>query len=72
MVDQDKFAANLNTLKQGNAIPDVDSDHISEHVKEAISNLKDHEIDTLVELCKKTKSHLFLKDHATGMIVQGL
>lgn len=73
MANQDKFAANFDALKQGKALlPDIDPDHVTESLKQAISDLEDHEVQTLIELCKKTKSHLFLKDHVTGAIVQGL
>ncbi len=72
MASQNQFAANFDALKKGGALPEIDPDHISDHVKQAINDLTAQQLADLIDLSKKTKSHLFLKDHATGMIVQGL
>ncbi len=63
------FAKNFRKLKEKNIIPDIDENHLSKNMRDAINGLSAKEIDVLEKICARTKSSLFLHSDDGGGIV---
>lgn len=72
MADYPNLEANLNYLIKNDAIPDTDPGHIGDHIKQAINDLSESEMATLVKLAKTAGAHLFMHDKDNHIIAMGL
>jgi len=72
MADYDNFSRNLEYLILNKAIPATDEGHIGEHVKQAISDLSQQELETLVRLATTANAHLFVHDKENKVVAMGL
>lgn len=66
------FHKNFDYLIDNGAIPKTDADHLGHSVMQAINDLEGQELDTLVNLAKKAKAHLFVHDTDNKVVAMGL
>jgi hypothetical protein len=72
MAEYPRFADNLRYLIDNGAIPKTEPGHVGQHVMQAINDLSDDELRTLVKLAKTANAHLFIHDKENHVIAMGL
>ncbi|MFD0917299.1 hypothetical protein ACFQ14_12860 [Pseudahrensia aquimaris] len=72
MAKDDNFSNNLKYLIENNAIPHTEEGHIGDHVKQAIGELSQQELETLVRLATTANAHLFVHDKKNNVVAMGL
>lgn len=72
MANFPKFLDNLKYLIDQGAIPQTNPGHLGDSVKQAINDLSDQDLATLVKLAKTANAHLFVHDQNNNVIAMGL
>jgi len=72
MAEYPNLADNLGFLIKEGAIPDTQPGHLGDDVKQAINDLTQQDMATLVKLSKTAKAHLFVHDKNNHVIAMGL
>ena len=66
------FIDNLKKLIDGNAIPDTLPEHIGHKVIQAIDELTEDDIKTLIKIATTANAHLFVHDTKNKVVAMGL
>jgi hypothetical protein len=72
MASYPNFLDNLQRLIDGGAIPPTPPGLIGDHVKQAINDLTEQDLATLIKLSETAKAHLFVHDKNNHVIAMGL
>jgi hypothetical protein len=72
MANLPDFQKNFQYLIDNDAIPQTNPGHLGDSVKQAINDLSQSELDTLVKIAKTANAHLFVHDSNNNVIAMGL